>query len=194
MINFNIEHWPIVYFKSDIISEFNDTIFEEYQKKYLNLLIECKKRKEKIVLVLNLNYFNNTNIPVKYILKQIQFHKNIYNFNKKYLNCIIILCKSKPFKNMINTFLSFTEADVPVKICRNLEKATSYLKNNFKINFDISIFTNMNEKENINNNCIIKDELLESIDQINNELLESIEKINNIENKEKFTEYFNKLS
>ena len=192
MINFNIEHWPIVYFKSDIISEFNDTIFEEYQKKYLNLLIECKKRKEKIVLVLNLNYFNNTNIPVKYILKQIQFHKNIYNFNKKYLNCIIILCKSKPFKNMINTFLSFTETAAPIKICRNSEKATSYLKNNFKINFDISIFTNNNENENekldTNNyeNDIINNELLESIEKINN--------IENIENKEKFTEYFNKLS
>lgn len=188
MINFNIEHWPIVFFKPDIIEGMNDIIFEEYQKKYLNLLIECKRKKEKIVLILNLNYFNNTNVPIKYILKQIQFNKNIHNFNKKYLHCVIILCKSKPFKNMINTFLNFTEAAAPVKIYRNVEKANSYLKNNFKIIFDISIFINENENEQLDTN---------NNDIINNELLETIQKNSNIEimeNKENFTEYFNELS
>lgn len=189
MVNFNIEHWPIVNFKSDI-GGINDIIFEEYQRQYLNLLIECKRKKEKIVLILNLNYFNNTNIPIKYILKQIQFHKNIYNFNKKYLHCAIILCKSKPFKNMINTFLGFTETAAPVKIYRNVEKANIYLKNNFKIIFDVSIFINENENEHIdiNHNDIINNELLESIHKMNNiEIMEN-------ENKQNFTEYFNKLS
>ena len=89
---------------------------------------------------------------------------------------------------MINTFLSFTEAAAPVKIYRNVEKANSYLKNNFKIIFDISIFINENENEHIDTN---------NNDIIDNELLETIQKNSNIEimeNKENFTEYFNELS
>ena len=87
---------------------------------------------------------------------------------------------------MINTFLGFTETAAPIKICRNFEKATTYIANNFKINFDISILSNENENEQIDiNNDIIDNNLLENIQKINN--------IENIENKEKFTEYFNKL-
>lgn len=187
MIIFNKEYWPIVYFKSEIITEFNDTIFEEYQKNYLNLLIECKNKKEKIVLILNLNYFNNTNVPIKYIVKQIQFHKKIYNFNKKYLNCVIMLCKSKSFKNMINTFLNFTETAAPFKIFRNIAKANSYLTNNFKINFDISTLTNNNEDD-------IIDEINYENNLIDNELFTNMINVENTDNKEKFTDYFNKLS
>jgi hypothetical protein len=197
---FNTEYWPIVYlrFGGKVV---DDDVFEEYQKFYLNLLIKCKKNNEKMVLISDLSHINsNNNLPMKYFMRQIQFSKKIYDFNKKYLKGVVILCKSKSFKNLIQSLMSFTKQAAPNKICRSYKKANLYLLEKFNIKFNVEIFNkekelniddeNEDNEENEDNsqnddiNNIIKD-----IDLENNNDTES-------ENSKKkvFTEYFNELS
>lgn len=186
---FNTEHWPVIYLKlgGKVV---NDDIFEEYQREYLNLLIKCKKNNEKMVLITDLTYINDcNNIPIKYLMKQVQFSKKIYEFNKKYLKCVVILCKNKSTKNLIKSIMNFTKEASPYKICRTSKKANLYLYEKFKVEFNIEIFNedlkshNEDDKELSDNNS-------------NNESI--INKINlendNDSKKEVFTEYFNQLS
>ena len=175
--NFNTEVWPIVYLKIDNSIELTDEIFEEYKKKYLSLLVSCKRANEKIAVIFDLNNYNNTeNIPVKYIMKQVQFNKEIYKFNKEYLRGICILCKSKTFKNILNMYFTFSKPAAPFKLCRSNEKANIFLKDRCKVNFDVSIFnksdtvvidveeeeeenehSNVYEEDNENNNDLLSD-------------------------------------
>lgn len=188
---FNTEHWPIVYLRlgGKIV---DDNIFEEYQKLYLNLLIKCKKNNEKMVLISDLSYFNNdNNIPMKYLMKQMQFSKKIYDFNKKYLKCVVILCKNKSTKNLIKSLMNFTKPASPNKICRTSKKANTYLYEKFQIKFNIEIF-NKDLELNNDNEDEEKDELndIDSESIINKIKLEN----DNDSKKEVFTEYFNQLS
>lgn len=178
--NFNVDFWPIVYLKVDNSIEMTDEIFEEYKKKYLSLLVSCKRAGDKIALIFDLNNFNNTeNIPVKYIMRQVQFNKEVYKFNKEYLRGICILCKSKTFKNIVNMYFTFTKPAAPFKLCRSNEKANIFLKDKCKVNFDVSIFNKSDsiaidveeEEENDNSNVYEEDNENES----NNDLLDDIE-------------------
>ena len=126
-INFNLENWPIVYFKSNN-TPINDESFEEYKKYYLNLLIKCKKNNEKMIIICDLiNFNNNESMPIKYLLKQSQFNKEIYKFNKEYLKCVCIICKNKNFKNILNIYFSLAKPAAPFKLCRSYDKSTLYL-------------------------------------------------------------------
>ena len=80
MIQFNTKYWPIVYFFIDN-EKMNNEIFEEYKKTYLTILLKCKKNKEKIILISDLN--NQGNLPMKYVLKQAYFNNKIHKFNSK---------------------------------------------------------------------------------------------------------------
>ena len=180
IINFNTEFWPVVYLKVDNNIELTDELFDEYKKKYLSLLVSCKRLGDKIALIFDLNNYNNIeNIPVKYIMKQVQFNKEIYKFNKEYLRGICILCKSKTFKNILNMYFAFSKPAAPFKLCRNNEKANIFLQDKCKVNFNVYIFNKSNtisidveeeeEEENEYSNVYEED------NENNNDLLSDIE-------------------
>ena len=135
--NFNLDNWPVVYFKSSGNS-IDDESFEEYKKYYLNLLIKCKKNNEKMILICNLNKL--TSYPLEFIVKQAEFSKKIFKFNEEYVKCVCILCKDKNFKNVLNLLLTFVKPSSPYKLCRSYDKVDKYLLNNFNIIFKSNIF------------------------------------------------------
>ena len=138
--NFNLEHWPIVYFNINNIN-LDDELFEEYKEFYLKLLIKCKKSKEKMLFICDLSTMNNSeNIQMKYIIKQSEFNKEIYKFNKEYLNAVCIICKNKSIKTILNLYFSVSKPASPFKLCRSIEKANNYIKEKCNINFDVNIF------------------------------------------------------
>lgn len=146
---FNLNYWPIVYFKSSI-EPINDLEFEEYKKFYLQLLVRCKNNNEKMTLICDLN--NTKEFQMDYVMKQAQFNREIYNFNKQYVKCIGIMCGSKNFmslKNIINIFATMVKPPAPFKLCKNFNKINIFLQKN-NINFDVNIFNNLNSE--INNN------------------------------------------
>jgi hypothetical protein len=141
--NFNLEHWPLVYFCSDKNNEpsFDDDGFEEYKKFYLELLVKCKRNKEKMIIVCNLMDMNNSDkIPMKYLMKHAQFNKEIYKFNKEYVKGLCLLCENKSFKNMINLYFSISKPASPFKICRSFKKGNIFLKEKCEFDFNLYIF------------------------------------------------------
>jgi hypothetical protein len=171
--NFNLEKWPIVYLKSH-----NNTMdidsFESYKKSYLSLLVKCKRNKEKMTLICDLNNISNIdNLQIKYMVKQAQFNKEIYNFNKLYLNGICILCKNKNFKNILNMYFSVSKPAAPFKLCRDIQKANIFLKEVCNIDIDISNLYKNIEIDNIDqNNDLINnvENFKYDIEQIQNEI------------------------
>ena len=126
-MKFHTEKWPIVYFKVNM-NNITDEIFEEYKKNYLSLLLRSKREGVKIVLICDLFHcFNYNTIETKYIMKQSEFNTETYKFNKEYLKCICILCKSSVLKNMLNLYFGMSKPAAPYKICKNFQKANEYL-------------------------------------------------------------------
>ena len=152
-IKFNITYWPIVHFK--LIGDINDENFELYKVHYLNVLIKCKKHKEKIILIADLN--SNYEMPMKYIFKLALFNKKLFSFNKLYLSAVLIFSQNKSFKNLLKMYLSMITPSSPFKLCSSIEKINLYLTNNLNIHFDANIFNvnNVNQN-NINQNNIEK--------------------------------------
>lgn len=183
--NFNIDNWPIVYFKINN-TELNDTIFEEYQKYYLSLLIKCKKNNEKMVFISDLKTLEGkTDFPMKYIMKQVEFNKKIYEFNKKFIKCFIVICNNRKIKTIINTLFMIIRPAAPFKLCRDQIKANKYLFEKFNINFDITIYLNDINEDNIND---------EDPEEINIDEVNELNKLNiEDDNKIVFTKYFNEL-
>ncbi len=166
-IKFNITYWPIVYFK--LIGNINDENFEEYKVNYLNLLINCKKKRDKIILIPDLN--SNYEMPMKYIFKLALFNKKLFKFNKLYLRAVCIFSQSKSFKNLLKIYLSLITPSSPYKLCSCFDKINIFLKNNLNIDFDTNIF-NLNEQNqnqnNIDNSVKIKNNNNEDNDNDNN--------------------------
>jgi len=154
--NFNLDNWPIVYFKSSGNSV-DDESFEEYKKYYLNLLIKCKNNNEKMILICNLNKL--TSYPIEFIAKQAEFSKQIFKFNKEYVKCVCILCKDNSFKNILNLFFTFVKPATPYKLCRSFSKVDKYLLDKLNIIF----------KSNIFDETIKNDLVFEEIDDEDNE-------------------------
>jgi hypothetical protein len=150
--NFNIKNWPIVYFKSNE-NGVNDESFEEYKKDYLSLLLLCKQKNEKMVLICNINV--KESIPMKYIMKQVQFNKEVYKFNKEYIKCVCIMCKDKNFKNILTLYFGMVRPAAPYKLCRSFFKINKYLVERHNITFNTQIFdenNNIVEEEDDNQN------------------------------------------
>ena len=140
-INFNLEKWPVVYFKSNKYcnsDEEFDIYFDDYKKKYLELLLKCKNSNTKMILICDL--YNALDIPLKYVMKQAQFNKEIYDHNKKYVEGVCILCKQKSFKNMLIAYFSLVKPASPYKLCRSFDKANLYLTKTLNVDIDISFF------------------------------------------------------
>jgi hypothetical protein len=188
--NFNLEHWPIVYFKSENkeknIDNDNDN-FEQYKEFYLNLLIKCKRNKEQMIVICDLMDIisTNNNVPMKYIMKHVKFNKEIYKFNKEYVKGVCILCNNKNIKNILNIYFGMVKPATIIKVFRSYSKANIFIKDILKINFDINIYNKKNIEE-------INEE--ESDEIINNKLSNELkEELNIIENenendKEKYSE------
>ena len=157
--DFNSDHWPIVYVKFNN-NELNDESFEEYKKYYLNLLIKCKKENSKMYIIFNLD--NTKSLPMNYIVKQIQFNKEIEKFNKEYIKLASIICKSKAFKNILNLYFSMSKQAAPFKIFRCFNKMNTYFIDKFNINF------NFNLLEPEMNNIMEEEEEEEEEEQENN--------------------------
>lgn len=150
--NFNLDHWPVVYFKAGI-EPINDISFEEYKKYYLNLLIKCKNENIKMILICDLN--NSKEIQLNYVMKQVQFNNEIYKFNKEYLKCVSILCNNQNFlnlKNIINLYFTIIKSPSPFKLCKSFNKINKFLLEKNNINFDSNIFNTFNS------NCEEEDE------------------------------------
>ena len=146
--NFNLDYWPIVYFKGNASSSvMTDELFEEYKKYYLNLLVKCKRNNEQIVLICDMN--NIKDIQMKYVMKQSQFNKEIYKFNKAYVKGVCILCDDKNFKNILNLYFTVSKPATPYKLCRSISKANAYINETLNTNFDISIFFKETEAEEV---------------------------------------------
>ena len=157
--DFNSDNWPIVYVKFNN-NELNDESFEEYKKYYLNLLIKCKKDNSKMYIIFNLD--NTKSLPMNYIVKQIQFNKEIEKFNKEYIQLASIICKSKAFKNILNLYFSMSKQAAPFKIFRCFNKMKLYFIDKFNINFNFYLL------EPEMNNIMEEEEIEEEEEQENN--------------------------
>ena len=148
MDNFNIQNWPFVYLRFNNI--INDDLYDEYKKNYLNLLIKCKNQNEKMILICNLG--DTIQLPIPFLIKQMQFNQQIFKFNKEYLQCVCILCKNKNLKNILKLYLSMTKQASPYKICSNTDKINKYITEKSGIVFNFSLL------EDIQNEIITEEE------------------------------------
>lgn len=154
MCDFDTTNWPIVYFKV-IVKNINDDTFEKYRKDYLELLVKAKRENKKMVVICDLNYVEKyETLPMKYLLKQSQFNKECYKFNKDYVTCVCILCNNKSLRTILNLYFAVTRQASPYKVCKSSEKATLYLKDKFNIDFNTSIYFDNNNLNNINETLV----------------------------------------
>jgi hypothetical protein len=156
---FNLSNWPIVYFSNNNnCNILDDTKFEELKEYYLNLLIRCKRNKEKIVLIFNLNNLNESSPSIKYVMKFAQFSKSIYKFNKEYVTGVCLLSTNKYLKDLLNVYFTVAKPACLVKICRSKEKANKFFKEKLNLNIninkiisdfgnDVELSTNEDEKD-----------------------------------------------
>jgi hypothetical protein len=153
---FNLDNWPIVYFSNNTNIEMDDNNFEVLKEFYVNLLVRCKRNKERMVLIFNLNNLSENSPSIKYIMKFAQFSKTIYKYNKEFLMGVCLLSTNKCLKDLLNIYFSITKPVAPVKICRSKDKANKFFREklNFKIDvhkiitdFDINISNIEDEKD-----------------------------------------------
>jgi len=136
---FNLTNWPIVYFSNNNNhTVMDDAQFEELKEYYLNLLVKCKRNKEKITLIFNLNNLCESNPSIKYVMKFAQFSKSIYKYNKEYVSGVCLLSKNKYLKDLLNIYFTVTKPACPVKICRSKEKASKFFKDNLNMNINLN--------------------------------------------------------
>ncbi len=177
----NLEYKPFVYIRFKNI-QINDEIFENYTRKYLELLLSCKKNKEKIYVIIDINEFET--LPLPYLLKQAQFNKKIFKFNQKYLHCAYIYCKNKVFKNMIKMFMMVEKPAVPMRIIRSVSKLNQSILDNYNINVDINIFLKdlKNSKQNNNENYDNKNNEIDEDEETSNESIDELREVDKIRN------------
>lgn len=125
MIQFNTKYWPIVYFFIDN-EKMNDEIFEEYKKTYLTILLKCKKNKEKIILISDLN--NQGNLPMKYVMKQAYFNNKIHKFNELYVELVCVYLNKSNFKKILDIYFSICTPCCPYKVCESYDQINDFLK------------------------------------------------------------------
>jgi hypothetical protein len=149
--DYNLDNWPIVYFKLSS-NKINDETFEEYKKSYLSLLVRCKNNNDKVILICDLN--KSAKLPLNYMMKQAQFTKEINKFNKEYIKAVCILCDDKNFKNILSLYFTFCKPASPYKLCRSFDKINKYLIEKHNINFDSNIY----DEQRLTNNDVIEEE------------------------------------
>ncbi len=145
-ITFHMEKYPVVYIQLCQPTMTNE-VYEEYQKRYLQLLLECKMKNEKISVIYDVktdikeDLFESVSVAESsnlgrfpYMMKQMQFMKQIADHQKAYVNCVIIICENFHIRNILKMMSTIMSKPCPFKISSGLEKSCKYLKNNFNIN------------------------------------------------------------
>ena len=102
--------------------------------KNIRRIIRCKNNNEKVYIIINI-YFN-TEVPIKFMQNISKFNKSIYDYNKKYVNYIYILCESKIFKNVLRMMITMEKPASPYKIVRSTEKLKKLFHENHGIQLD----------------------------------------------------------
>ncbi len=165
--SFIIDYKPFVFIRFHNVNITNE-LFNEYKVEYLNILLNCKKNKEKVYMIIDINEFNS--LPIPYLLQQAQFNKKIFHLNQKYLHAAYIYCKSKIFKQIISMYFLVEKNAVPLRICRSITKLNTSIKNHFNIDFDCHVFCStlsQNENTTSNNDTFIDTQIhTENIQQI----------------------------
>jgi len=149
MDHFNLDNWPIVFFKTQNNFSMDDDNFDNFKISYLNLLKKCKNNKEKMVLICDLNELNTNNTNMKYIMNFAKFNKEIYKFNKEYVQGVCLMSSNKYLKDLVNIYLTFCKPACLFKICKNTNKANKFLKEKCNVQFDTNIIFNNNIVYNI---------------------------------------------
>jgi len=166
MICFNTKYWPLVYFyKND--TKMNETAFEDYKKKYLQILLKCKKEKCQIILISDLN--NQNKLDIKYVMKQAYFNLKIEKFNKKYVKTVCVYMNDKNFKKILDMYFSVCPPYCPYKICETYEVINQFIKETNNEVYNTSIFSNLeintiNLEQNDEEYKKIKEELKKEIE------------------------------
>ncbi len=149
--NFNLNNWPIVYFSNNSDKCMTDESFEEFKEYYLNLLVRCKRTKDKMILICNLNNVTDNSPSLKYIMRFAQFNKSIYKFNKEYVGGVCLLSTNKCLKDLLQIYFSVAKPACPVKICRSIEKANKFLKEKCDLIINVNtIIINSNIDSDVN--------------------------------------------
>jgi hypothetical protein len=175
---FNIENWPIVHLKI-IVNEINDETFEEYKKNYLELLVKAKRENKKILFIPDMRYITNVeSFPMNFLMKQMQFNKDCYKFNKEHVMCVCILSNGKILKNILNVYFKMVKQACPFKICSSTEKATIFFKEKYNIQFDVSIFNENNTETTSNKGIEEEDDESEGkeINELDKKYRENVQK------------------
>ncbi len=137
MIQFNTKYWPVVYFFIDN-EKMNEETFEEYKKNYLTLLLKCKKEKQKMILISDLN--NQNNLPLKYIMKQAYFNHKIHKFNEDYVSLVCVYLNNDGFTKILDMYFSICKPCCPYKVCRTYDIVNEFIKEKTDIVFDTHVF------------------------------------------------------
>ena len=140
MIQFNTKYWPIIYFFIDN-EKMTDDVFEEYKRTYLTILLKCKKEKQKIILISDLN--NQDNLPLKYVMKQAYFNHKIHKFNEAYVDLVCVYLNNNGFKRILDIYFSICPPCSPYKVCNSYEVINQFIKEKINIDFDTHVYQNL---------------------------------------------------
>jgi hypothetical protein len=146
LVHFNYEHRPFIYIQFQDIP-ITDENFEEYKREYLELLLTCKKQKDKIIPIIDINYLPI--LPIPYMMKQTKMNKELFQIHKKYLYRVYIYCKNKIFQEMINMYMFVEKTAVPIHICSSFEKIDESILKEQNITFHSSIFIKTKQEEEV---------------------------------------------
>ena len=145
LVKFNYHHRPFIYLQFQDIP-ITDENFEEYKREYLELLLTCKKQKDKIIPIIDINFLPI--LPIPYMMKQTQMNKELFQIHKKYLYRVYIYCKNRIFQEMIQMYMFVEKTAVPIHICNSFQNIdASILKEEERI-FQSAIMIE-NKKEEV---------------------------------------------
>ncbi len=148
---FYVKHFPLVYMTINS-NYFSDENFEYYKTSLLNVLLQAKKEKQKVIILLDLFECDTATFEMKNILKQASFYKSIMEYSKTYIQHVYILSNRTDLHFFVKIFRTFGKTDVPYKIVRNLDKIKKNIYKKYGENVDLTCFTKENlllNKENI---------------------------------------------
>ena len=105
------------------------------------MLVRAKLEKSKIILLSDLNGMKrNESIPMNFLMKQMQFNKDCYKFNKEYVACVCILCNNLKIKNILLVYFTMIKQASPYKICKDAHAVNVFLKDKYDIDLDSHMF------------------------------------------------------
>jgi len=147
-----LTHWPVIYLEYDSSVEITDNDFDEYKKKYMEILVRCKAEKTQVYIICNIG--NASELPMKYVMKQQKLNEELFDYNKLYIKCVCVLVSSMIMKNILKLYFCCSKVASPYKITQSYEKINKYLIQKMNYTFDISVFdssivnyTNIEEEE-----------------------------------------------